>query len=427
MIGPSLIFDKSALQGLSADESMWLENFFITNITPLFFVETLADLEKEVRGGRTPEDVVGNIAHKTPDMGCVNVHHRSLIMGELMGHGKVEMSGRPIISGGKTVVLEGETGVIFQESPEVEASHRWERGQFLDLERTEAKKWRQELKEMKEEDYMDFQKIFTMTGTPKDLEELKERVDMFVDMIKEKEGFSACMTQMGIIPKARELVIKKWEENGSKPIKEYAPYFSYIFSIDLFFYMGTAANLFKEFRHPQTHKVDIAYLYYLPFCSIFTSSDKIHITLTPIFMRPDQTFISGTDLKADFAKLDVHYDKLPDEVKERGSFVFAPCPPDDTSFLTTKLWDKYMAKTWRSLKDHVRKFDGTDKIDPEIEKALFEKLKKFTKEAKPVEPSQVSNSDEADNMMLNHKVSARKGKWKKFSAEVLNSKKRIFD
>lgn len=71
-MGPTLIFDKSALQGLSVDESMWLENFFITNITPLFFVETLADLEKEVRAGRTPEDIVGNIALKTPDMSCAN-------------------------------------------------------------------------------------------------------------------------------------------------------------------------------------------------------------------------------------------------------------------------------------------------------------------------------------------------------------------
>lgn len=78
-MGPALIFDKSALQGLNVDESMWLENFFITNVTPLFFVETLADLEKEVRAGRTPEDVVGNIALKTPDMSCVSVHHRSLI------------------------------------------------------------------------------------------------------------------------------------------------------------------------------------------------------------------------------------------------------------------------------------------------------------------------------------------------------------
>lgn len=421
-IGPSLIFDKSALQGLSADESMWLENFFITNITPLFFVETLADLEKEVRSGRTPEDVVGSIAHKTPDMGCVNTHHRSLIAGELMSKSKVEMSGRPIISGGRTLELGGKTGVVFQEAPEVEASHRWERRQFLEIERTSAKEWRQELSEMKEENYGSFQKMFDLMGKPKTFQELKDMVDMLVDEIKEREPFSSWMAQMGLTPEAQELILKQWEEAGSKPIREYAPYFSYVLSVDLFFYMGTAANLFTAFRHPQTHKVDIAYLYYLPFCNIFTSSDKIHINLAPIFMRPDQIFISGSELKADFAKLDAHYNLLPDEVKERGSVVFAHCPPDDVSFLTTRLWDKYMATTWRSLKDYVRKFDGTDKIDHRLEKAITKEIKEFIEEGKPVDSSRVLDLDNTDSMILRHVVSATKGKWKKFPPEVLKSK-----
>ena len=60
--GPILIFDKSFLQSLNSDEAVWLDNFFLTGITPLFFVETLADLEREVNRGRTPEQVVGNLA-----------------------------------------------------------------------------------------------------------------------------------------------------------------------------------------------------------------------------------------------------------------------------------------------------------------------------------------------------------------------------
>jgi hypothetical protein len=36
----------------------------MSNITPLFYIETLADLEKEVRAGKTPEQVVGEIAFK---------------------------------------------------------------------------------------------------------------------------------------------------------------------------------------------------------------------------------------------------------------------------------------------------------------------------------------------------------------------------
>jgi hypothetical protein len=235
------------------------------------------------------------------------------------------------------------------------------------------------------------------------------------------------MMLMNILPETRERVIKIWEADGSKPIKEYAPYFTFIFSVDLFFYIGTAGKLFNQFPHAQTHKVDMSYLYYLPFCKIFTSSDKLHIALAPIFMQPDQTFISGSDLKADFSKLDAHYDLLPDEVKERGSVVFAPCPPDDISFLTTQMWDKYMAKEWRKIKDSTRKFDGTDKIDTELENALLEKLKKFAKESKTVSSNKLPDSDVADSIMTRHMVSIRKGKWKKFPPEVLNSNKRIMD
>ncbi len=38
-VGPILIFDKSTLQSLSIDGSVWLDAFYLPNITPLFFVE----------------------------------------------------------------------------------------------------------------------------------------------------------------------------------------------------------------------------------------------------------------------------------------------------------------------------------------------------------------------------------------------------
>ena len=58
--GPGLLFDKSALQCLSVDEAVWLDNFFETNITPLFFVEALADLEKQATKG-SPEQFVASL------------------------------------------------------------------------------------------------------------------------------------------------------------------------------------------------------------------------------------------------------------------------------------------------------------------------------------------------------------------------------
>ena len=86
-LGPITICDKSGLQALSVDEAVWFDHFYYSNITPLFFVETLADLEKEVARGRTPEEVVSNIAMKAPTRGGLpNVHHRTMAIGDLLGH-----------------------------------------------------------------------------------------------------------------------------------------------------------------------------------------------------------------------------------------------------------------------------------------------------------------------------------------------------
>ena len=59
--GPILIFDKSSLESLNLDEAVLLDNFYISNITPLFFVECLADLEKAIKSRSTPEQVVAHL------------------------------------------------------------------------------------------------------------------------------------------------------------------------------------------------------------------------------------------------------------------------------------------------------------------------------------------------------------------------------
>ena len=69
--GPITLFDKSALQSLNLDEAVWFDNFYRTIITPLFFLETLADLSKKMGEGRSPEQTVGSIAAKTPETGSV--------------------------------------------------------------------------------------------------------------------------------------------------------------------------------------------------------------------------------------------------------------------------------------------------------------------------------------------------------------------
>ena len=103
MPGPIALFDKSFLHSLNVDEAVWFDHFFISNIAPVFFVETLADLEKLMRNGRTPEQVVGNIAEKTPQMsGNVNAYHGNICLGNLFGH-SVPMKGQIVVASSEPV------------------------------------------------------------------------------------------------------------------------------------------------------------------------------------------------------------------------------------------------------------------------------------------------------------------------------------
>jgi hypothetical protein len=76
-----------------------VRSFFPPVICPLFYVETLADLEKAVRQGRSPEQEVGIVAQKVPEMSVSIVAHHD----------------------------------------------RWQKGEFLEVERRFAKVWRSAL------------------------------------------------------------------------------------------------------------------------------------------------------------------------------------------------------------------------------------------------------------------------------------------
>ena len=145
--GPSLIFDKSSLESLNLDEAVLLDNFYRSAITPLFFVECLADLEKSIKVRSTPEQLVGSLAERTPEgQVCAQVHHTNVLLAELSRQFDLtKMLERPLVAGGKPVALGDVKGMFFQRSPEEDALHRWRHHEFLEIERQFAKEWRRAL------------------------------------------------------------------------------------------------------------------------------------------------------------------------------------------------------------------------------------------------------------------------------------------
>jgi hypothetical protein len=92
-MGPIALFDKSFLQSLSLDESVWFDHFFLANVCPMFYAETQGDLAKEDCKSITPDELVRRIAAKFPDCsGSPNVNHGTMCTANLLG---IEVPLRP--------------------------------------------------------------------------------------------------------------------------------------------------------------------------------------------------------------------------------------------------------------------------------------------------------------------------------------------
>lgn len=207
-LGPITIFDKSALQSLSVNEAALFGQFYRTVITPLFFVETMADLEKKVAAGRTPEQVVRTIAAKTANLTAdPNAHHDRLVVANLLGRFTV-MDGRPHVVGGRPVESGGRKGIVFDEAPEAEALHRWERGEFLEIERRFARAWRDSLEHQRTRK-MDVSEIFAKVTRPKDLEKVKVYAEAFV-WTPGGRFFTSALDLLAVPSGARADIFLRW-------------------------------------------------------------------------------------------------------------------------------------------------------------------------------------------------------------------------
>lgn len=404
-MGPIVLFDKSFLQSLSVDESVWFDHFFQANVCPLFFVETLADLEKDVKNGRTPEQEVAIIASKFPEVnGMPNVLHMDLFIANLLGH-PVDMIGQMQIAGGRSVELDGKRGVVLDESREAEAFRRWQQGEFVEIERLYAATWRQVLSSLDLREAGSRLHAMGMdVSSCKSLEDARrfatDRINTHyrpIDVMRLSHLF------LRIPWESRDSLFARWSKAAFPSLARYAPYSSFVLTVELFFQVALASQNISSER--SSNRVDIAYLLYLPFCMIFVSSDRLHRRCAPLFLRPDQEFVWGPTLKEDLSALNDYYAKLPESTKCKGIFVFADAPPEDGDFFVARLWDRHVGE-WRGRR-------GQATIDPESPEniALAKRLAEFARAPTLPDDAVPFGPQKTDVLSLVRRVKGRKGSW----------------
>jgi len=411
--GPSLIFDKSSLESLNLDEAVLLDNFYTSTITPLFFVECLADLEKKISSKSTPEQLVGSLADRTPDaQSSPNMHHTRILSAELSRQFDLTtVHHRPAIDAGELVQLGDQKGIVFRRSKEAEALARWAERHFLEVERNIAKEWRRSLTRI------NFNAMVTHVmrhlgpwRKPKTIEDARQLADTMIENLD-----AECLLRFGIdvlgLSEATDWVLNDWTERRRPPLREYVPYFVFMLTINIFFCLVLRTQLLSKVK--ESHTVDLAYLYYLPFCSVFTSKDNFHAQVVPLFLAPDQSFVNGIDLKEDLKQLNGLYSALPEDILKTGLSNFAHRPPEDTTYLTTRLWDKYLPD-WRA---NLHK-GSKDPISPEEEKKLVDRINRHF-ESPELQRHDERDIDKLQYAIVERRIYPKKGKWLRFSEDQI--------
>lgn len=398
-MGPVALFDKSVLQSLSIDESVWFDQFYLPLICPMFYVETLADLGKSTSDSTSIRQV-RRIADKFPECnGSLSAHHQDLSISDLLG-GNIPMIRKVILPNGRGVAWENKTGTIYDLPAEVEAFNRWQKGDFGEIEHQIARKWRENLNSINLSEYSTrFRTLDSNVSNCRSLDEVYVNAKSIVtDQDKQFELMTLALDFFNVPLPLRRSIMETWNTYNNLPLTDYAPYAFYVLTVDLFFQIALKSSLISVERN--SNLVDIAYLFYLPFCNVFTSSDRLHKRCAKLFLREDQDFVWGQDLKTDLAEINVSFSKLPNDEKERGLTHFAKYPPSDGGSLTSRLWNRHIPqKRERASEQTIKSGDDA---------GLLQEIESF-KNAQQLPDKAIRPTD--TNMMIERKVKLKKGQW----------------
>jgi hypothetical protein len=184
---------------------------------------------------------------------------------------------------------------------------------------------------------------------------------------------------------------------GHPPLKYFARYARFVTLVEVFFALALASGKISPER--SSNRCDISYLAYLPFCHLFVSSDRLHREVASLFMRSDQEFVWGPDLKADLKAQNMLLLQLPEVEREKGLISLGPHP---SVGLVHDLW-------MRHIPAELEVEDRPAKLSEEGEKALMSQIQSQVDEATAT--SMLHSSDSLDSMTIKRRVSGKRGSW----------------
>ena len=238
----------------------------------------------------------------------------------------------------------------------------------------------------------------------KNLEDAKRMAQALVSSEEQKsDRAQLALFFLGIDRQLHYGILDRWANFSYRPIRRYAPYSAHVLTVELFFQLAMAANLISSER--PSNRTDVAYLFYLPFCHLFVSSDKLHRKSAPLFLKPSQQFVWGPDLKRGLKSLNDHYSTLSDRVKDQGLIRFARVPPTQGTWFVSEIYDQHLP-SWRSRGENTEA-----PSNPEKDAELLARINSI-RNASPLQNDEVDfDMQSPDAVMVKRLIPKKRGSW----------------
>lgn len=363
---PIVLYDKSFIQSLNAIETKLFGCLFSVNITPLLLFEIQADLTK--LSTKSTSDIAKKVCELNSHL---NIDHRILCVSELCGN-PVPMEYKTVAcyQGKNFEDIEGKPSFIYDRPDAIDKLARWSAEEFSDQDSKDATEWWNYINKMP-------QKIKQLYETKEakqkfsSLEAIRQYAENLIYEVYRDRHRGALLRyvfdRFGITDDHKKNIIQRWKSSGGLALVEFAPYTAYVILIELFFEVAVAAGFISAIR--QSNRIDMAYLYYLPFTQIFISGDKLHEKTVPLFVAKEyQLFITQKDIRTDLKKLVTYYSADGLGIQELIKTV--QYPPLTGDFLTSKIYDRFCNRWHEHAANPIQ-------IIPRLKQYIIKLMKKW--------------------------------------------------
>lgn len=164
-------------------------------------------------------------------------------------------------------------------------------------------------------------------------------------------------------------------------MRDFAPYAEHCLRANLLLALGKSNEAILGSHHEHDLR-DLEYCYYLPFCEVFASKDKIHKKLIKLLLRPDQRFV-GAELETDLRRLADEWFALSRQGKADRHFEHGSRPPRHPDSCIHDLWEELRPERKPNLEPlqhaKVTSPTGETKTFGEFLKEMHDKVSKASR------------------------------------------------